>query len=39
MALILTNHHCIASCLQDLSTGENDLLAKGFRPGTRKGED
>ncbi|MBK6801766.1 S46 family peptidase [Novosphingobium sp.] len=38
MGLILTNHHCIASCLQDLSTGENDLLAKGFRPGTREEE-
>ena len=38
MGLILTNHHCIASCLQDLSSGENDLLTKGFRPATREEE-
>ncbi|WP_374279950.1 S46 family peptidase [Novosphingobium sp.] len=28
--LILTNHHCIVSCAQDLSTAENDLVANGF---------
>ncbi|MCJ2179284.1 S46 family peptidase [Novosphingobium album (ex Hu et al. 2023)] len=28
--LILTNHHCVASCLYDNSTGENDLLDHGF---------
>ena len=28
--LILTNHHCVATCLEELSTGSNDLLAKGF---------
>jgi len=28
--LILTNHHCVASCLFDNSTGENDLLDHGF---------
>lgn len=28
--LILTNHHCVASCLFDNSTGENDLLEHGF---------
>ena len=38
MGLILTNHHCVASCLQDLSSGENDLLTKGFRPATREEE-
>ena len=28
--LILTNHHCVASCLYDNSTGENDLLEHGY---------
>lgn len=28
--LILTNHHCVASCLFDNSTGDNDLLDRGF---------
>ena len=28
--LILTNHHCVASCLYDNSTGQNDLLANGY---------
>ncbi|MCJ2188040.1 S46 family peptidase [Novosphingobium beihaiensis] len=28
--LILTNHHCVASCLYDNSTGDNDLLGHGF---------
>ena len=28
--LILTNHHCVASCIYENSTGENDLLANGF---------
>lgn len=28
--LILTNHHCVASCLFDNSTAEADLLNKGF---------
>ncbi|MCT2399108.1 S46 family peptidase [Novosphingobium mangrovi (ex Huang et al. 2023)] len=28
--LILTNHHCVASCLFDNSTGEDDLLDHGF---------
>ncbi|WDF70913.1 S46 family peptidase [Novosphingobium sp. KACC 22771] len=28
--LILTNHHCVASCLFDNSSGENDLLNHGF---------
>ncbi len=28
--LILTNHHCVATCLQQLSTAENDLVAGGF---------
>lgn len=28
--LILTNHHCVASCVFENSTGENDILDKGF---------
>jgi len=28
--LILTNHHCIATCLSDNSTAERDLVAGGF---------
>ncbi|MDE2597532.1 MAG: S46 family peptidase [Sphingomonadales bacterium] len=36
--LILTNHHCVADCLADLSTADNDLLGKGFRPASRAEE-
>ncbi|WP_299307100.1 S46 family peptidase [uncultured Croceicoccus sp.] len=32
--LILTNHHCVVSCLQDLSTADNDLIENGFNPGS-----
>ena len=28
--LILTNHHCVASCLFDNSTADSDLLKNGF---------
>jgi hypothetical protein len=28
--LVLTNHHCVVSCVQDLSTEQNDLVATGF---------
>src|SRR6185295_17010796 len=28
--LVLTNHHCVNTCLAELSTGENDLMVKGF---------
>src|SRR5687767_10903076 len=33
--LILTNQHCVASCLEDLSTSGNDILARGFNARTR----
>ena len=33
--LILTNQHCVASCLEDISTAGNDILAKGFVAHTR----
>jgi hypothetical protein len=36
--LILTNQHCVASCVFDNSTGENDLLAKGFTANRREAE-
>ncbi|RIX32430.1 S46 family peptidase [Sphingomonas edaphi] len=36
--LILTNQHCVAECLSDLSTPGNDLLAKGFVAAVRAEE-
>ena len=36
--LIFTNQHCVASCLEDLSTGGNDILAGGFTASTRSDE-
>ncbi|HEV2746666.1 MAG TPA: S46 family peptidase [Allosphingosinicella sp.] len=33
--LVLTNHHCVIGCVQDLSTAENDLVAKGFTAAAR----
>lgn len=36
--LILTNHHCVASCIFENSTGENDLLDKGFTANRREAE-
>ena len=36
--LIFTNQHCVASCLEDLSTSGNDILAKGFTAGARAEE-
>jgi hypothetical protein len=36
--LILTNHHCVVDCLQNLSTAKNDLVAHGFTAGTRERE-
>ena len=36
--LILTNQHCVADCLADLSTAENYILANGFRPASRAEE-
>jgi len=28
--LVMTNHHCVRSCIQQLSTSRNDLLGNGF---------
>jgi hypothetical protein len=36
--LILTNHHCVISCLQNLSTATDDLVANGFNPASRAQE-
>ena len=36
--LVLTNHHCIISCIQDLSDAENDYVKNGWMPATREGE-
>ena len=36
--LILTNQHCVATCLANLSTAENDVLAKGFISDRREAE-
>jgi hypothetical protein len=32
--LVLTNHHCAASCIQQVSTAEKDYSAKGFQAKT-----
>ncbi len=36
--LILTNHHCAASCLAQISTAERDRLRDGFLADTRAAE-
>ena len=36
--LILTNHHCVASCAEQNSTAKNNILDKGFTAGTRERE-
>ncbi len=36
--LILTNHHCVESCLAELSSREASLLEDGFIAGSRAGE-
>lgn len=36
--LVLTNHHCVVSCIQDLSTAENDYVKNGWMPATREDE-
>ena len=33
--LVLTNHHCVIGCVQDLSSKENDFVNKGFIAATR----
>ena len=36
--LILTNHHCAAECLTDLSTAQRDYIAQGFTAAAREAE-
>ena len=36
--LILTNHHCVVGCLQNLSSADNDLVAGGFNAADRARE-
>jgi hypothetical protein len=36
--LVLTNHHCAAGCIQEVSTAQNDYSAKGFDAKTTAGE-
>src|SRR5271163_5056326 len=36
--LILTNHHCVESCLAELSTKEKSLVEAGFAAADRRAE-
>ncbi|WP_432768102.1 MAG: S46 family peptidase [Sphingopyxis sp.] len=36
--LILTNHHCVVGCLQNLSSADSDLVAGGFNAADRARE-
>ena len=36
--LVMTNHHCVRSCLEDLSVGAKDYLSKPFFAKTTKEE-
>ena len=36
--LILTNHHCVVGCVQDLSDAQNDYVKNGWMPATREEE-
>jgi hypothetical protein len=36
--LILTNHHCVAHCVEENSTAENNILKNGFTARTREEE-
>lgn len=36
--LVLTNHHCVVSCVQQLSSPENDLVRAGFYAEKKKDE-
>jgi hypothetical protein len=36
--LVLTNHHCVQSCLQDVSTKDKDYLEHGFTAASRADE-
>ncbi|MGZ3460913.1 MAG: S46 family peptidase, partial [Archangium sp.] len=36
--LVMTNHHCVRECAQQLSTPQNDYIAKGFYAATAQQE-
>ncbi len=36
--LVLTNHHCVSTCVQDLSTAKQDYIANGFVAQNREEE-
>ncbi|RKH45303.1 S46 family peptidase [Corallococcus sicarius] len=36
--LVMTNHHCVRGCIEDLTTAKDDLLAKGFLAKSAKEE-
>ncbi len=36
--LVLTNHHCVAGCVQDLSTADRNYMTDGFIPASRSEE-
>src|SRR5262249_16964878 len=36
--LVMTNHHCVRECVQDLSTSKADYLEKGFLARTQQDE-
>ncbi len=36
--LVLTNHHCVRGCIQELSTAKDDLMARGFYAKSEKDE-
>jgi hypothetical protein len=36
--LILTNHHCVVGCAQDLSDAQNDYVKNGWMPAMREEE-
>ena len=36
--LVLTNHHCVAGCVQDLSTPAKDYIKTGFSTARREDE-
>jgi V8-like Glu-specific endopeptidase len=36
--LVLTNHHCVAECLSELSSPQHNFVEEGFRAATRNDE-
>jgi hypothetical protein len=36
--LVMTNHHCVEDCVQDLSNGSRDLVKNGYQAAKREDE-